>query len=133
MFLPTNFSSIQLTDSPFNVTGIFLVDFRDNVTNVFNETDSAVNSSATSTETSSSNELDTNIDDGTIIAKITLLLVVTAVVLIASYKFVVRLFLGYADRKDEVVPDEFSDDEDSAVVKRDIGPGDYEEMDHYFG
>lgn len=57
-------------------------------------------------------------DDNSIIAKITLLLVVTAVVLIVSYKFVVRLFLGYADRKDDMVPDGFSDDDDSAVVKR---------------
>lgn len=51
-------------------------------------------------------------------AKITILLIVTAVVLIVSYKFVIRLFLGYADRKDDVVADGISDDEDSAVIKR---------------
>lgn len=60
-----------------------------------------------------------NSDDTSTITKITLLLVATAVVLIVSYKFVIRLFLGYADRKDEVIPDDLSDDEDSAVVKRD--------------
>ena len=54
-------------------------------------------------------------------SKITLLLVLTAVMLIFSYKFVVRLFLGYADRTDDVMPD-VSDDEDSAVIKR--GPVD---------
>lgn len=61
-------------------------------------------------------------DDGSIVIKISLLLVVTAVVLIVSYKFVVRLFLGYTDRKDDVVPEGFSDDEDSAVIKRAMEP-----------
>lgn len=89
----------------------------------FNFTDTEVNVTNTTVENSSSStDIETLVDDGSIIAKISLLLVVTAVVLIASYKFVVRLFLGYADRKDEVVPDDFSDDDDSAVVKRDTGP-----------
>ena len=55
--------------------------------------------------------------DNAIVAKISILLVLTAVMLIFSYKFVVRLFLGYADRKDDVLPDTLSDDEDSAVIK----------------
>ncbi|KAH9499298.1 hypothetical protein Btru_003643 [Bulinus truncatus] len=134
ILISAQINAADMSSTPFkvvaslNASGVFPVDFRDNVTDVFNVTDSVLKNF---TSTEPSNVEVKYVDDGSIIAKITLLLVVTAVVLIASYKFVVRLFLGYADRKDEVVPDDFSDDEDSAVVKRDIGPGDYEEMGHF--
>ncbi|GFO24682.1 hypothetical protein PoB_005118700 [Plakobranchus ocellatus] len=60
--------------------------------------------------------------DSSIIVKISLLLVVTAFVLVASYKFVVHLFVGYSDRKDDVFTDGFSDDEDSTGMKKSHGP-----------
>ena len=60
--------------------------------------------------------------DSSIIIKISLLLVVTAFVLVASYKFVVHLFVGYSDRKDDVFTDGYSDDEDSTGMKKHHGP-----------
>lgn len=75
-------------------------------------------STTASTASNSFTSIEDHSEQGFIVAKITILLIVTAVVLIVSYKFVIRLFLGYADRKDDVVADGISDDEDSAVIKR---------------
>ncbi|KAK3746920.1 hypothetical protein RRG08_030331 [Elysia crispata] len=60
--------------------------------------------------------------DSSVIIKISLLLVVTAFVLIASYKFVVHLFVGYSDRKDDPYTDGESDEEDSTGMKKHHGP-----------
>ncbi|BFZ02056.1 hypothetical protein BsWGS_05095 [Bradybaena similaris] len=88
-----------------------------NYTTMFsNET--AFLSTTASTASNSFTSIEDHSEQGFIVAKITILLIVTAVVLIVSYKFVIRLFLGYADRKDDVMTDGISDDEDSAVIKR---------------
>ncbi|GFR81751.1 hypothetical protein ElyMa_002348200 [Elysia marginata] len=64
----------------------------------------------------------TSRNDSSVIIKISLLLVVTAFVLVASYKFVVHLFVGYSDRKDDPFSDSCSEDEDSTGMKKHHGP-----------